>query len=88
MRTTLILPLWPPLHCGLAQDNSHLLSKATFSRTHIVFAYAGDLWSVPRAGGEAIRLTTRPATKPIRRSRRMARRSPSPANTTATWMST
>ena len=25
--------------------------------SHIVFAYAGDLWSVPRDGGNAVRLT-------------------------------
>src|SRR5262249_14831581 len=30
----------------------------TLSRTHIVFAYAGDLWSVPRGGGSAVRLTS------------------------------
>ncbi len=43
----------------LAQDNSHaLLHKPTLNSTHIVFVYAGDLWSVPRTGGDAIRLTT------------------------------
>ncbi len=35
-----------------------LVQKPTLSRTQIVFAYAGDLWSVPREGGDARRLTT------------------------------
>src|SRR6185503_1344715 len=35
-----------------------LLQKPTLSRTQIVFAYAGDLWSVAREGGSAKRLTT------------------------------
>jgi tricorn protease len=35
-----------------------LLRKPTLSKTQIVFSYAGDLWSVPREGGEARRLTT------------------------------
>ncbi len=39
-------------------DGPTLFQKPTLSRTHIVFAYAGDLWSVPREGGEAKRLTT------------------------------
>ncbi len=37
-----------------------LLEKPTLNRTHIVFSYAGDLWSVPRQGGDAIRLTSGP----------------------------
>ncbi len=37
-----------------------LLQQPTLSATHIVFVYAGDLWSVSREGGEAIRLTTSP----------------------------
>jgi len=28
------------------------------NKTHVVFTFAGDLWSVPRAGGAATRLTT------------------------------
>ncbi|MGH9798818.1 MAG: protease, partial [Blastocatellia bacterium] len=40
-----------------AQERPLLLRKPTMNRTHIVFQYAGDLWSVPRAGGEASRLT-------------------------------
>ncbi len=34
-----------------------LLQNPTLSRTAIVFVHAGDLWSVPREGGEARRLT-------------------------------
>jgi tricorn protease len=34
-----------------------LLQKPTINRTHIVFCYAGDLWSVRRDGGAATRLT-------------------------------
>lgn len=34
-----------------------LVRKPTMNRTHIVFQYAGDLWTVPRGGGEATRLT-------------------------------
>lgn len=40
-------------------DNSapQLLRKPTLNKTHIVFSYAGDLWSVSRDGGDAVRLT-------------------------------
>jgi tricorn protease len=42
-----------------AQSSKPLLMRQpTMNRTHIVFAYAGDLWSVNRDGGEASRLTT------------------------------
>ncbi|MGI8991861.1 MAG: S41 family peptidase [Bryobacteraceae bacterium] len=34
-----------------------MLQKPTVSKTQIVFSYAGDLWRVPRDGGEPIRLT-------------------------------
>jgi len=41
-----------------AQSSKPLLLRLpTLSRTQIVFAYAGDLWIVPREGGEASRLT-------------------------------
>jgi tricorn protease len=43
---------------GSAADQPLLLQKPTLSKTHIVFAYAGDLWSVPRDGGNANRLTS------------------------------
>ena len=41
-----------------SQQQLLLLRRPTMNRTHIVFQYAGDLWSVPRAGGEATRLTS------------------------------
>jgi tricorn protease len=42
----------------LADENPPLLlHHPTISATQIVFVYAGDLWSVPRAGGVAQRLT-------------------------------
>jgi tricorn protease len=44
-----------------------LLQKPTLSKTQIAFVYAGDLWTVPREGGEARHLTTAPGseTNPI-----------------------
>src|SRR3954453_20257736 len=50
------------LTCSAAlADASHLLlQKPTISRTHIVFSYADDLWTVPRGGGDAVRLTSGP----------------------------
>src|SRR5205085_6932755 len=39
-------------------SNPTLFQKPTVNRTHIVFSYAGDLWAVPREGGDAKRLTT------------------------------
>ena len=43
---------------GIADDSPLLVQKPTLSKTHIVFTYAGDLWSVPRQGGDAVRLTS------------------------------
>jgi tricorn protease len=45
---------------GISADSTAplLLQKPTLSRTHIAFVYAGDLWTVPRAGGPAQRLTS------------------------------
>ena len=35
-----------------------LLQKPSLSKSQIAFVYAGDLWTVPREGGDARRLTT------------------------------
>jgi tricorn protease len=40
-----------------------LLRTPTLSRTQMVFSFAGDLWSVPRGGGDAARLTSGPGVK-------------------------
>src|SRR5215831_16128258 len=40
-----------------------LLQKPTLSKTQIAFAYAGDLWTVPREGGDARLLTSGTGTK-------------------------
>ena len=45
---------------GLRADSTPflLLQKPTLSKTQIAFVYAGDLWTVPREGGDAQRLTS------------------------------
>ncbi len=40
-----------------------VLRSPDINKTHIVFVYAGDLWTVPREGGEARRLTTGPGVE-------------------------
>jgi tricorn protease len=41
-----------------ASAQTLLLQQPTVNRSHVVFAYADDLWSVPRTGGNATRLTS------------------------------
>ena len=43
--------------CAQTPNAPTLFQKPTVSRTQIAFAYAGDLWTVGREGGEAKRLT-------------------------------
>ncbi|HMG35478.1 MAG TPA: PDZ domain-containing protein [Blastocatellia bacterium] len=53
---------------ALAQTNKPLLMRnPTMNKTQIAFSYAGDLWTVPREGGAASRLTSGTANefKPI-----------------------
>ncbi|MBI5083764.1 MAG: PD40 domain-containing protein, partial [Acidobacteria bacterium] len=48
----------PMLLCAAAVAQTPLLfQKPAVNKTHIVFTFAGDLWTVPRTGGEALRLT-------------------------------
>ena len=58
------LPLSLAALCVLAavplsaqQQSHHLLQRPALTKTTIVFNYAGDLWTVPREGGRAQRLT-------------------------------
>ena len=45
-------------HVSFAAENPPMLLRhPTLSATHIVFVHGGDLWSVPREGGVAQRLT-------------------------------
>ena len=57
----LLLGIAPVVFC-LADDH-YLFRFPTVSSTEIVFSYAGDLWSVPRGGGEARQLTSHPGTE-------------------------
>ncbi|PYT57314.1 MAG: hypothetical protein DMG46_14730 [Acidobacteria bacterium] len=41
-----------------AEETPLLAHSPTVSKTHVVFAYGGYLWSVPRDGGDARQLTT------------------------------
>ena len=51
------LMLAAPLAVAAPPAHPHLLQRPALTKTHIVFNYAGDLWSVDRAGGKATRLT-------------------------------
>ena len=42
---------------AIAAEKPHLFQSPALSRDAIAFGYAGDLWTVPRTGGRAIRLT-------------------------------
>ena len=41
-----------------AEETPLLANSPTLSKTQVVFAYGGYLWSVPRDGGDARQLTT------------------------------
>jgi len=49
--------------CFAESNQPLLLQKPTVNRTHIAFTYAGDLWSVSREGGDAVRLTAGPGVE-------------------------
>ncbi|MGH9672613.1 MAG: protease, partial [Bryobacteraceae bacterium] len=60
MRPTILLLL---ASAAASAQSPLLLQRPTLSRTSIVFVYAGDLWSVPRDGGDARRLTASPGSE-------------------------
>ena len=43
------------LAAGIQAADATLYQSPTLSKTHIAFAYSGDLWTVPRDGGSARR---------------------------------
>ncbi len=43
--------------CAQRSARPHIFQRPALSRELIAFAYAGDLWTVPRSGGRATRLT-------------------------------
>src|ERR1700688_3103940 len=45
-------------YSSAAEETPLLVQAPTLSKTEIVFAYGGYLWSVPRDGGDARQLTT------------------------------
>ncbi len=57
MRFTAVLWL-AVVSAAQAAEPQLLLQKPTLSRAQIAFVYAGDIWTVPRAGGDARRLTS------------------------------
>ncbi|MFW6129235.1 MAG: S41 family peptidase [Candidatus Aminicenantaceae bacterium] len=57
-----ILFLLIPLQ-AFPEETPILAQSPALSETHVVFVYAGDLWSVSRKGGTARRLTTGPGTE-------------------------
>jgi tricorn protease len=63
----LILLASVPANPNPAADAPWLFQKPALSKTQIVFVFAGDLWSVPREGGAANRLTSGPGyeTNPV-----------------------
>lgn len=44
-------------------EEARLLQQPTVSSDSVAFVYANDIWTVPRSGGEARRLTTHPGTE-------------------------
>src|ERR1051325_11913933 len=44
-------------------QGTRLLRHPAVSRDLVAFEYAGDLWSVPRAGGQARRITSTPGVE-------------------------
>src|SRR5262249_32199607 len=49
--------------CLPAASETKLLRYPDISRDSVVFVYAGDLWTAPRAGGSARRLTSAPGSE-------------------------
>jgi tricorn protease len=60
MRPFFLFAALPTVLAAADSNSLLLLQKPTLSKTQIAFVYAGDLWTVPRDGGEARHLTNGP----------------------------
>ncbi len=56
-----ILVIWTAVICQAQASGPLIIFRLTVNQNQIAFGYAGDIWAVERAGGEARRLTTDPA---------------------------
>ena len=63
MRLATLFALFLPVASLFAALETKLLRYPDLSRDSIVFVYAGDLWTSPRAGGSARRLTSAPGSE-------------------------
>ena len=63
MPRSLLLSLLLACACGVGLGQvpgPKLFSRLTVNQTHIAFSYAGDIWIIERAGGDARRITNHP----------------------------
>lgn len=56
-----LAPLLPP--SSLAAQGTRVLREPTVSVTQVAFAYAGDIWTADRSGGDARRVTSYPGVE-------------------------
>lgn len=59
----LALAIQPGHLIASSADRPLLMRDPAINKTDVVFAFAGDLWTVPRSGGDAVRLTSSPGTE-------------------------
>src|SRR3954466_7970523 len=59
----LLLAANPPAFALSSSNGPLLVRHPSLSKTEIAFAFAGDIWTVPREGGEAVRLTSSPGVE-------------------------
>jgi tricorn protease-like protein/peptidase S41-like protein/WD40 repeat protein len=59
-RIALLLLLLPGCVVSFGQTGARLLRQPDISAESVVFVYGGDLWSAPRVGGAAVRMTRTP----------------------------
>src|SRR4051794_36854729 len=70
MRSRALLLFFALAALPLIAENPNLtglLRYPTISADRVVFTYGGDLWSVPRSGGDARRLTSHPGYEALGR---------------------